>query len=92
MYQMFPLLAISLVVYAVLTFTGAVGSAETPWFEVTFVQLPMVSGDQWRVAGETAREAERFEWDERVREVEQGPEGALWVLEDGGRLLKLTPG
>ena len=50
MHQMFPLLAISLVVFAVLTFTGAVGSAETPWFEVAFVHLPMVSGDQWRVS------------------------------------------
>jgi glucose/arabinose dehydrogenase len=28
-----------------------------------------------------------------VRETEQGPDGALWLLEDGsrGRLLKLTP-
>ncbi|MBX2806894.1 MAG: PQQ-dependent sugar dehydrogenase [Hyphomicrobiales bacterium] len=45
------------------------------------------------IDGETAQEAERFEWGERVREVEQGPDGALWVLEDrdGGRLLKLTP-
>ena len=42
--------------------------------------------------GTTAKEAERFEWGERVREVEQGPDGALWVLEDGnGRLLRLTP-
>jgi glucose/arabinose dehydrogenase len=43
--------------------------------------------------GDTAEEAERFEWGERIREVEQGPEGALYVLEDGsgGRLLKLTP-
>lgn len=42
---------------------------------------------------ETAKEAERFEWGKRIREVEQGPDGALWVLEDrrGGRLLKLTP-
>ncbi|MEL7542357.1 MAG: PQQ-dependent sugar dehydrogenase [Pseudomonadota bacterium] len=41
----------------------------------------------------TAREAERFRWGERVREVEQGPDGAIWVLEDGdgARLLKLTP-
>jgi len=45
------------------------------------------------IAGDGAAEAERFEWGERVREVEQGPDGALWVLEDGsdGRLLKLTP-
>jgi glucose/arabinose dehydrogenase len=44
--------------------------------------------------GTAAREAERFEWGERIRGVEQGPEGALYVLEDGsgGRLLKLTPG
>ena len=42
--------------------------------------------------GATAREAERFAMGERIREVEQGPEGALWLLEDGsgGRLLKLT--
>lgn len=45
------------------------------------------------IDGETAKEAERFEWGKRIREVEQGPDGALWVLEDqgGGRLLKLTP-
>ncbi len=42
--------------------------------------------------GETASEVERFRWEKRIREVEQGPNGALWVLEDkaGGRLLKLT--
>jgi len=38
-----------------------------------------------------ATEAERFTWGARVREVEQGPDGAIWVLEDGGRLLRLTP-
>lgn len=40
-----------------------------------------------------AKEAERFAMGRRIREVEQGPEGAIWVLEDGegGRLLKLTP-
>jgi glucose/arabinose dehydrogenase len=29
----------------------------------------------------------------RIREVEQGPDGAIWLLEDGssGRLLKLMP-
>lgn len=43
--------------------------------------------------GDTAREAERFDMGNRIREVEQGPDGALWLLEDGsdGRLLKLTP-
>ncbi|VWX59885.1 PQQ-dependent sugar dehydrogenase [Sphingorhabdus sp. 109] len=43
--------------------------------------------------GDSAKEAERFLMDSRIREVEQGPDGALYVLEDGenGRLLKLTP-
>ncbi|HIZ50118.1 MAG TPA: PQQ-dependent sugar dehydrogenase [Candidatus Pseudomonas excrementavium] len=46
--------------------------------------------------GEKAREAERLDLQKRVREVEQGPDGAIWVLEDGtrggnGALLKLTP-
>ncbi|MBO0662384.1 PQQ-dependent sugar dehydrogenase [Jiella sp. MQZ9-1] len=43
--------------------------------------------------GGTATEVERFDMGQRVREVEQGPDGALFVLEDGpgGRLLKLTP-
>ncbi len=43
------------------------------------------------VNGDTAREAERYAMGTRIREVEQGPDGALWLLEDGGRLLKLTP-
>jgi aldose sugar dehydrogenase len=43
-----------------------------------------------------AREAQRFDMGKRIREVEQGPDGAIWLLEDqrnmtGGRLLKLTP-
>jgi glucose/arabinose dehydrogenase len=43
--------------------------------------------------GDKAREAERFDMGKRIREVEQGPDGAIWLLEDekGGRLLKLTP-
>lgn len=54
----------------------------------------LVSRALIRVAldGEKAREAERFSWGKRIREVEQGPNGALWLLEDrdGGRLLKLS--
>ena len=43
--------------------------------------------------GDKAREAERFDMGNRIREVEQGPDGALWLLEDGAnaKLLKLTP-
>ena len=38
--------------------------------------------------GENAREAERFEMGDRIRTVKQGPNGAIWLLEDekGGRL------
>jgi len=39
----------------------------------------------------SAREAQRFRMGERIRAVEQGPDGALWLLEDRGRLLRLTP-
>jgi len=43
--------------------------------------------------GDRAREAERFDMGQRIRAVAQGPDGALWLLEDGSnaRLLKLTP-
>lgn len=44
------------------------------------------------IDGDKAREVERYEMGKRIRSVEQGPDGALWLLEDksGGRLLKLT--
>lgn len=43
--------------------------------------------------GDRAKEEARYSWGERVREIEQGPDGALYVLEDGfeGRLLKVMP-
>jgi glucose/arabinose dehydrogenase len=46
-----------------------------------------------RIDGDQAKEVERFAMEKRIREVEQGPDGAIWVLEDekGGRLLRLTP-
>ena len=48
------------------------------------------------IDGTEAREVERFDMHARIRAIVQGPEGALWVLEDErgdseGRLLKLTP-
>ena len=41
----------------------------------------------------SAREESRYDMGQRIREVEQGPDGAVWLLEDKGnaRLLKLTP-
>ena len=45
------------------------------------------------IDGTTAREVERIDLGTRIREVEQGPDGAVWVAEDGegGRLRKLVP-
>jgi len=49
------------------------------------------------LSGNTAREVERYPMGARIRSVAEGPDGALWVLEDErgedstGRLLKLTP-
>jgi glucose/arabinose dehydrogenase len=47
--------------------------------------------------GTNAREAERFAMGMRIRAVEQGPDGAIWILEDGrdgrggqGRMFRLT--
>ena len=44
------------------------------------------------IDGDSAREAERFDMGHRIREVEQGPDGDVWLLEDGesGRLLRLA--
>ena len=43
--------------------------------------------------GTTATKADQWDLGARIREVEQGPDGAIWLLEDGsaGRLLKLAP-
>jgi glucose/arabinose dehydrogenase len=48
------------------------------------------------VKGDGASEVARYDMGTRIREVEQGPDGAVWLLEDGerggtGRLLRLTP-
>lgn len=48
------------------------------------------------IDGDSAREAERYEMGARIRGIAEGPDGALWVIEDDrrdsqGRLLRLTP-
>ena len=43
------------------------------------------------VNGDKASKAERWNMGARIREVEQGPKGEVYLLEDGGRLLRLTP-
>lgn len=46
-----------------------------------------------KIDGEAATKADHWPMGTRIREVEQGPDGAVWLLEDSdkGRLLKLTP-
>jgi aldose sugar dehydrogenase len=49
-----------------------------------------------KLDGETFTKADQWDMGARIREVEQGPDGAIWILEDQrrdsqGRLLKLTP-
>ncbi len=48
------------------------------------------------IDGDKARKADQWDMDARIRAVDQGPDGAVYLLEDGrspgqGRLLKLEP-
>jgi aldose sugar dehydrogenase len=43
------------------------------------------------VNGTNATKGDQWPMGARIREVEQGPDGALWVLQDDGPLSKLTP-
>jgi aldose sugar dehydrogenase len=45
------------------------------------------------VTGENAKGAERWNVGHRIRDVEEGPDGALWMLEDSnsGGLFRVTP-
>jgi glucose/arabinose dehydrogenase len=43
------------------------------------------------IQGDSATKAEEWDMDRRIREVEQGPSGEIYLLEDDGRLLRLEP-
>ncbi|WP_043603819.1 PQQ-dependent sugar dehydrogenase [Novosphingobium sp. Rr 2-17] len=50
-----------------------------------------------KIDGAKATEEQRYPLPKRIREIRQGPDGALWLLEDGkednsGHLLRITPG
>jgi len=70
------------------------GKLFTDWIGNAFIG-GLASKSLLRISISTniVEEAERFSMEKRIREVEQGPDGAIWLLEDkkGGRLLKLTP-
>ena len=43
------------------------------------------------IEGDQARKADQWDMGERIRAVDQGPRGEVYLLEDGGRLLRLEP-
>ncbi|MBA3512644.1 PQQ-dependent sugar dehydrogenase [Sphingomonas sp.] len=43
------------------------------------------------IEGDRASKADRWPMGERIRAVDQGPRGEVYLLEDGGRLLRLEP-
>ncbi len=43
------------------------------------------------INGDKARKADHWPMGERIRAVDQGPDGAVYLLEDEGRLLRLDP-
>jgi glucose/arabinose dehydrogenase len=45
------------------------------------------------IDGDKASEVARYSFDNRLRDIAQGPDGSVWLVEDGegGRLLRLTP-
>ncbi|MFT5321675.1 MAG: glucose/arabinose dehydrogenase, partial [Pseudohongiellaceae bacterium] len=70
------------------------GDAFPEWKGNAFISgLSSMSIMRIVVNGDNAVEAQRFVMGRRIRGIEQGPAGNIWVLEDGpeGRLLKLTP-
>lgn len=70
------------------------GSAFPQWRGDAFIGA--LSGEaliRVDLAGTTAKVADTWPMGERVREVEQAPDGSIWLLEDApsGRLLRLVP-
>lgn len=56
--------------------------------------IPALSGEaliRVDINGDTARKADQWPMNARIRAVEQGPEGSVYLLEDEGRLLRLDP-
>lgn len=65
------------------------------WQDMAVIAAMKPAGLVWvEIDGDSAREVARRPMERRIREIVEGPDGAVWLLEDkeGGRLLKLTPG
>jgi len=56
--------------------------------------IPALSGEaliRVDIDGDKAAKADQWDMDQRIRAVEQGPGGSVYLLEDEGRLLRLDP-
>jgi len=56
--------------------------------------VPALSGEaliRVDIDGDTASKADQWPMGERIRAVDQGPDGSIYLLEDEGRLLRLDP-
>ena len=56
--------------------------------------VPALSGEaliRVDIDGDHATKADQWAMDARIRAVEQGPDGSVYLLEDEGRLLRLEP-
>ena len=56
--------------------------------------VPALSGEaliRIDIDGETATKAEQWPMNARIRAVDEGPDGAVYLIEDGGRLVRLDP-
>ena len=56
--------------------------------------IPALSGEaliRVDIDGDKARKADQWDTDQRIRAVDQGPDGNVYLLEDEGRLLRLDP-
>ena len=56
--------------------------------------IPALSGEaliRVDIDGDKARKADQWDMGERIRAVDQGPDGSVYLLEDEGRLLRLDP-
>ena len=73
-----------LLIYTGDLFKGWKGDAIIPALSGEALIRVVINGDQ-------ARKADQWDMGERIRAADQGPDGAIYLLEDGGRLLRLTP-
>jgi glucose/arabinose dehydrogenase len=65
-----------------------------PWTgQVIIAGLKVESLVRVTISGENGTEVRRYKMNDRIRDIEEAPDGAIWVIEDGsgGRLLRLTP-